>query len=255
MNNKKIRVLIVDDSILFRQLLVKGISSDPGIEVVACASDPFEARDKILKYDPDVMTCDVEMPRMNGIEFIQKLMPQYPIPVVVVSSVSSAVFDAMNAGAVDFVTKPETGSAKNVEFFIRELIIKIKTAAISNIKAGKFTHEPGKNRNSRNLIPENRELSYGSVNGTKLIAIGASTGGTEAIYSILKCLPPSVPGIVIVQHIPPGFSRMFAERLNNSTQLKVREAQTGEYIENGCVFVAPGNAHLRGKEGREQVQN
>jgi len=247
MNNRKIRVLVVDDSVVFRQLLVRGISSDPGIEVVAWASDPFDARDKILKYEPDVMTCDVEMPRMNGIEFIQKLMPQYPMPVVVVSSLSSAVFDAMNAGAVDFVNKPEKGSAKNVDSFINELIIKIKTAALSNIRAKKLNQDL-ENARGGGLSSVNSGYRPGNVNDTRLIAIGASTGGTEAIYSILRCLPPSVPGIVIVQHIPPGFSRMFAERLNNSTQLKVREAQSGEYIENGCVFVAPGDAHLRVKK-------
>jgi len=126
---KKIKVLIVDDSLLFREVLSRSISADPLLEVVASATDPYDARDKIIRYSPDVMTCDVEMPKMNGIEFIRQLLPQYPLPVVVVSSVSYAVFDAMNAGAIDFVTKPIKKDASSIEKFIDELISKIKVAA------------------------------------------------------------------------------------------------------------------------------
>lgn len=151
---------------------------------------------------------------MNGIEFIRRLMPQYPLPLVVVSTVSEAVFDAMNAGAVDFVTKPDVQSVKSVEAFINELIIKIKIASTANV-----SHWKTDNASQKVISGANADAS------SKIIAIGASTGGTEAIYNILKCLPRSIPGIVIVQHIPPIFSRMFAERLNNSTQLQVKEAQ------------------------------
>jgi two-component system chemotaxis response regulator CheB len=230
---KRIRVLVVDDSIVFREVLSRGISSDPNIEVVATAIDPFDARDKIIEFEPDVITCDVEMPKMNGIEFIKRLMPQYPLPVIVVSSVSSAVFDAMNAGAIDFVTKPDVRSVKDVENFINEMVLKVKiasTAKVFHLKTADSSQKIIGNTNA-------------DVN--KIIAIGASTGGTEAIYTVLKYLPKSIPGIVIVQHIPPDFSRMFAERLNTSTALEVKEAKTGDYIEKGRVLVAPGDWHMR----------
>lgn len=230
---KKIKVLIVDDSALFREILSKGLSSDRNIQVVATASDPFDARDKIIKYDPDVMTCDVEMAKMNGIEFIKRLMPQYPLRTIVVSTVSGAVFDALNSGAVDFVRKPDIGSVNRVENFINELILKIKIASVSNIVKLK----------AENL--DHKICSSLKTDNNQIIAIGASTGGTEAIYRILKELPPTIPGIVIVQHIPPDFSRMFAERLNNSTNLKVKEARTGDLIEEGKALVAPGDQHMR----------
>lgn len=229
---KKIRVLIVDDSILFREVLLRGISTDSDIEVVATASDPYDARDKIIEYEPDVMTCDVEMPKMNGIEFIQKLMPQYPLPIIVVSGISGTVFDAMEAGAVEFVGKPDMTSAKNVENFINDLIAKIKIA--SNAKVQKQNTE---------LIPKKIENAK-ITDKIKLIAIGASTGGTEALYQVLRKLPADIPGIVIVQHIPANFSRMFAERLNTSIELSVREAKTGDYVEKGLVLIAPGDKHM-----------
>lgn len=234
---KKIRVLIVDDSILFREVLSRGISSDIGIEVVATASDPFEARDKIIEYEPDVMTCDVEMPKMNGIEFIKRLMPQYPLPIIVVSTISEAVLDAIDAGAIDFVRKPNLGSVKNVEDFITEIIKKIKIASIAKIiKPKPLILDKATYNNHLN-----------SWNGNKIIAFGASTGGTEAIYKILKLLPRNMPGIVIVQHIPSGFSKMFAERLNSSTVFEVKEAKTGDYIEKGHVLIAPGDKHMKVK--------
>ncbi len=233
--NKRIRVLVVDDSLVFREVLSRGISSDPGIEVVAKAVDPFDARDKILEYKPDVLTCDVEMPKMNGIEFIRRLMPQYPIPIVVVSSVSHAVFDAMNVGAVDFLTKPDIHSAQDVEAFIEALITKIKVAANAKVKAVQTPiSETVQDHITREFY--------------KVIAIGASTGGTESIYSILKQLPPNIPGIVIVQHIPPLFSRMFAERLNNQTHFNVKEAESGDIIEPGRILIAPGDQHMAVKK-------
>jgi two-component system chemotaxis response regulator CheB len=235
-NRKKIRVMVVDDSMVFREVIGRGISSDPMIEVVALAGDPSEARDKILKFHPNVITCDVEMPKMNGIEFVRRLLLQYSVPVIMASSVSEAVFDAMNAGAVDFVVKPDVQSPRGVENFILELIVKIKTASVARV-------EPQKSETSANRVIGNVVL-----NSNKIIAIGASTGGTEAIYSILKSLPPTVPGIIIVQHIPPVFSRMFAERLNNQTLLQVKEAQTGDYVEQGKVIIAPGDQHMKIKK-------
>ncbi len=239
---KKIRVLVVDDSIVFREVLSRGISSDMGIEVVATAMDPFDARDKIIQYQPDVMTCDVEMPKMNGIEFITRLMPQYPLPIIVVSSVSGAVFDAMNAGAVDFVVKPDVSSVNSVQNFILELITKVKIASVSKVLDYKKATVQDKIMNNTNI---NRE---------RIIAIGASTGGTEAIFHILKALPNSTPGIVIVQHIPPIFSLKFAERMNELTNLKVKEAQTGDYVEKGQVLIAPGDRHMKIKKFGNQYK-
>ncbi|MBP1753679.1 MAG: chemotaxis response regulator [Firmicutes bacterium] len=229
---KKIRVLIVDDSILFREVLMRGLSSDPEIEVVATAGDPYDARDKIISAKPDVMTCDVEMPKMSGIEFIKKLMPQYPLPIIVVSSTSGTVFDAMSAGAIDFVGKPDLSSVHNVENFINDLIMKIKIA--SNAKVRDVSMD----------IPTKNIVGNEIAGRGKIIAIGASTGGTEAIFSVLKNLPVDIPGIVIVQHIPPNFSRMFAERLNVQTKLNVKEAKTGDYLERGQVLIAPGDKHM-----------
>ncbi|WP_461205766.1 protein-glutamate methylesterase/protein-glutamine glutaminase [Clostridium sp. DL1XJH146] len=228
---KKIKVLILDDSLIFREVLARGIGSDDNIEIVAKATDPFDARDKILQFEPDVMTCDVEMPRMNGIEFIKKLMPQYPLPTIVVSSVSDAVFDAMNAGAVDFVTKPNVQSPKEVENFILELIAKVKIAANANI-----IEKP--------ILKVQQSYSKISVDTQKVIAIGASTGGTRAINDILMQLPPEIPGIVIVQHIPPIFSKMFAERLDAQTKFNVKEAENGDYLEPGKILIAPGDQHM-----------
>ncbi|MEG6584763.1 protein-glutamate methylesterase/protein-glutamine glutaminase [Dendrosporobacter sp. 1207_IL3150] len=228
---KPVRVLIVDDSMLFREVLSRILSSDDGIEVVATASDPFDARDKILKYRPDVMTLDIEMPRMNGIEFLRRLIPQYPMPVIVVSTLSEAVLDALQAGAVDFITKPNIQSPSSVESFMQEFTAKVKTASLAKVKQSKLEIK-------KETVPE-------SKSNLKLIAIGASTGGTEAIFNILKALPTNLPGIVIVQHIPPVFSKMFADRLNNSTAFSVSEAKTGDIIERGKVLLAPGDKHMK----------
>lgn len=230
---KNIRLLVVDDSILFREVLSKGISADPGIEVVATANDPFDARDKIIKYMPDVMTCDVEMPRMNGIEFIRRLIPKYPIPVIVVSSVSGAVFDAIKAGAVDFVTKPDVNSVDSVKSFVAEMIEKVKIASLAKVV-------PSKTEGRVRKIGKN-----GKGGRKRIIAIGASTGDIEAINKIIRELPEDTPGIVLVQHIPPVFSRMFAERLNSISALNVREAETGDLVGPGQVLVAPGDKHMK----------
>ncbi len=232
---KKIKVLVVDDSIVFRETIIRGIALDDGIEVVAKASDPFEARDKILLCEPDVMLCDVEMPKMNGIEFIKRLLPQYSLPVIVVSGATEAVFDAMNAGAVDFVAKPNNKTSTNMQSFILELITKIKIAAASHVS-------------NQALVPVVENASNIELPKNKIIAIGASTGGTEALSNILVQLPKNIPGIVIVQHIPPVFSRMFAERMDNQTSLKVKEAQTGDIVETGTVLIAPGDQHMRIKK-------
>lgn len=229
---KKIKVLVVDDSLMFRELLAKAIATDQRLEVIAKAVDAYDARDKILQYHPDVMICDVEMPKMSGVEFIRRLLPQYPLPVIVVSSLSEAVFDAMNAGAIDFIVKPNAQLVNAVELFIQELIAKIVVASSASIKTQTY---------STRSVPHYNQ----SYDTRKLIVIGASTGGTEALFQVLKNLPASMPGIVIVQHIPPLFSKMFADRLNEQTQLRVKEAQSGDVIECGMAIVAPGDQHIK----------
>lgn len=234
-SQSRINVLIVDDSRLFREVIARGLSTDPLIDVIK-AQDAYEARDKILEFEPDVMICDVEMPKMNGIEFIERLLPQYPLPVIVISSVSEAVFNAMKAGAVDFVSKPSVDSVNSVEDFIYQLIDKVKVAAVANVA---------------NTLKANKEQSYGRqsiIPSDMIIAIGASTGGTEALCNLLKSMPSNSPGIVIVQHIPPIFSRMFAERLNIQTKLNCKEAENGDFLEQGKVIIAPGDKHMRIKK-------
>lgn len=232
---QKIRVLVVDDSLVFREALSKELTGDSGIEVVGTAADPFMAKDRLAELRPQVMTLDIEMPKMNGIEFLRRLMPQYPIPVVVVSSASDRVFDALNAGAVDFVTKPEHLTDHSFAAFINELIVKIKIA--STAKVGFWKEE----------APRHNPTGFSAAgnSGDRVIAIGASTGGTEAIAYILKELPPNLPGIVIVQHMPPVFTRMYAERLNNNCLLEVKEAQNGDQVLPGRVLIAPGDQHMR----------
>ena len=232
-----IKVLIVDDSIVFRELLVQNLGRDPAIQVVGTARDPFEARDAILALKPDVMTLDIELPRMNGIEFLRKLMPQYPLPVVVISSLSDKVFDAMNAGAVDFVAKPAVSSRKQLEDFVRnELLVKIKIASsarISNIKKSVMLNHANPERmavNGRNLV----------------VAIGASTGGTEATSAVVRQFGTDIPGIVCVQHMPPGFTQMYAKRLDDECQIRVKEAETGDRVLPGHMLIAPGgDRHMR----------
>lgn len=230
--DQKIKVLIIDDSFLFRETLARGLAKDPDIEVVGKARDPYDARDKILRFNPDVLTCDVEMPKMNGIEFIRQLLPQYPLPVIVVSTISDAVLDALNAGAVEFVVKPEKNA--QMDEFAKDLAQKVKIAARARVSVPKAPAKP--------KAPPEKGLR---LDTDKIIAIGSSTGGTEALNKILKELPPVMPGIVIVQHIPPVFSRLFAERLNSQLPLSVKEAEDGDMVEPGRVLIAPGSRHMR----------
>lgn len=239
-HSRKIRVLIVDDSAMFREFLTKGLSTDTGIEVVATAKDPFDARDKIIEFEPDVMTLDVEMPKMNGIEFLKRLMPQYPIPVVVISTANDSVFDALNAGAVDFIAKPDPNSGRSLETTINELKIKIKIASMANVSSWKTAaSQPAVSKGTQD-------------SNIKIIAIGASTGGTEATFNLLKDLPPTMPGIVVVQHMPPLFTRMYADRLNKTIRLEVKEAQHGDAIYPGRVLIAPGEFHMRVKKSGDK---
>lgn len=233
--DKKIKVLVCDDSILFREFLVRSINMDPNLEVVAVAGNPYEARDLILQKHPDVMTLDIEMPRMSGIEFLKQLMPQFPMPVVVVSTLSDRVFDAMDAGAVDFVSKPSGMRAQDIENFVRtELNVKIKIASVAKLGNKKRAgFEGGVFRGA------------GVTYSKRVIAIGASTGGTEAVYSIIKQFGPDIPGVVVVQHMPPGFTAMYANRLNNQCTVRVKEAADGDQVLPGQVLIAAGDKHMR----------
>ncbi|MDY0291837.1 MAG: chemotaxis response regulator protein-glutamate methylesterase [Desulfuromonadaceae bacterium] len=239
---KKIRVLVVDDSALIRQILTKGLSMDPQIEVVGSAIDPYVARDKIIKLRPDVLTLDVEMPRMDGVEFLRKLMPQYPIPVVMVSSLTQRgkqiTIEALEAGAVDFVSKPTSNVAHGMNSMLCELRKKVKNAAGANVSHWK-NKTPSKP--SALMAMSSRALAEST---DKVIAIGASTGGTEALKKVVCKFPATAPGVVIVQHMPPGFTKMFAERLNQLCAMEVKEAETGDRIRSGRILIAPGAKQL-----------
>lgn len=227
---RQLRVLVVEDSLVFRELLVKSLNKDPAILVVGTANDPYEARDKIIELKPDVMTLDVELPKMSGIEFLRKLIPQYPMPVVVISALSDKVFDALSAGAVDFVAKPTVTNREQLDAFLtKDLPVKIKiasTAKISNIKKTQ-TAVSNQNVTTSNSKPA-------------LIAIGASTGGTEAIFNVVKEFGPDIPGTVLVQHMPAGFTQMYAKRLDDQCRVRVKEAEDGDVVKPGQILIAPG---------------
>lgn len=224
---------------LFRNLLVRYLNEDPELEVVAVASDPFEARDKIIQYKPDVMTLDVELPKMSGIEFLRKLMPQYPLRTVVVSTLSDSVFDALKAGAVDFVAKPVVTDRTQLEAFVKnELPTKVKVAARARLKSPALKpvlqQNPAGGKSPGNIAKKTADQT--------VIAIGASTGGTEATAEILKGFGDDIPGVLVTQHMPAGFTQMYAERLDQRSglHLKVKEAQTGDVVRPGLVLIAPG---------------
>lgn len=238
-----IKVLVVDDSALVRQVLESGLSQDPEIQVVGTASDVYRARDLILKHEPDVLTLDIEMPRMDGIEFLKRLMPQHPIPVIVVSALSEpgsrAALKALEHGAVEVVLKPSTNIGWGLAEMMADLREKVKAAARVDVSVWRGRPRPP---------PSQVALPPAPWIGTdKVIAIGASTGGTVALQSILTALPPGFPPIVVVQHMPPVFTRLFAERLDTLCALRVKEATDGEQLEPGVVLVAPGGQHLKVK--------
>ena len=234
---RRIRVLIVDDSAIVRKILSDALAGAADLEVVGTAPDPFVARDKILALDPDVITLDIEMPRMDGLTFLQKLMRFHPMPVIVISSLAQtscrAAVQALAFGAVDVLAKP--GGPYSVGELGRTLAAKIRGAAASRIRI----RPPAESRPVPKTSELRNVLSHDSV-----IAIGASTGGTEAIAEVLMRLPASPPGILIVQHIPAQFSRAFAERLNQTCAMEVREARDGDEVRPGLALVAPGDFHL-----------
>ena len=236
LGTKKIRVLLVDDSLLARHIIRDGIQRDANIEVVGEAVNAEDARKKLPILKPDVMTLDVEMPGMNGIDFVKSILPEYPIPIILVSSLNLRVFDALSVGAVDFVHKPETARAGSTENFINELITKVKTASLAHVR---------RPQRWANLPVVSSSLSKTALANEVIIGLGASTGGTAATIVVLKRLPENTPGMVIVQHMPPGFTQMYAERLNRICKMRLKEAENGDVIERGCVLLAPGDKQMR----------
>ena len=244
MTEKKITVLCVDDSALIRSLMTEIINSQPDMVVVATASDPLIARDLVKLHNPDVMTLDVEMPRMDGLEFLEKLMRLRPMPVVMVSSLtehgSEAALRALELGAIDFVTKPRLGIRDGLLSYTDLIAGKIRIAAVAKLLPAKHAGRGA----PQSVVADAPLLRSPLLSTEKLIIIGASTGGTEAIREVLQPLPPDSPGIMIAQHMPAGFTRSFAERLNGLCRIVVSEAVHGERILPGHAYIAPGGFHL-----------
>ncbi len=256
----KIRVLIVDDSAVVRQLLSEILGGDPAIEVVGTAADAYMARDKIKRFNPDVLTLDVEMPRMDGVQFLRNLMRLRPMPVVMCSSLTEqgadVTLDALALGAVDFVTKPKVDVAHKLDDYADEIRAKVKAASKARVRAlPSGANAPAASAPAAAALNVVEKLSADAVlpraaaprhfrTTEQIVAIGASTGGTEAIREVLSQLPLDSPGIVITQHIPKAFSGPFAQRMHNCSALTVREARDGQQILPGHAYIAPGDQHL-----------
>lgn len=246
----KVRVLVIDDSASVRQTLVDVLSADPGIEVMGVASDPFVAARRIAEDVPDVITLDVEMPRMDGITFLRKLMSQRPIPVVMCSSLTEAgsetLMQALEAGAVDIILKPRIGAADHLAESADRICDVVKAAARARVGARRPTKrslDPGTKLTADAMLPPPSGAAMART--TEMVAcLGASTGGTEALREVLQALPANAPGIVIVQHMPAGFTAAFAKRLNSLCEVEVKEAQHGDPVLRGHVLIAPGDKHM-----------
>lgn len=237
-----IKVLVVDDSALVRSLLAEIIRDTPDMTLVGAAPDAFVARDMVNQFVPDVITLDIEMPRMDGLAFLEKLMNARPTPVIMISTLTEAgaeaTLRALELGAVDFIPKPKLGIASGIREYAELIIEKIRAAAGVRVKAKATKSSPEITANQKTSASDRLQSTE------KIIAIGASTGGTEAIKELLMQLPAAVPGIVMTQHMPAGFTRTYAERLNKTTRLHVVEAKGGERILPGHAFLAPGGHHL-----------
>src|ERR1700728_2723025 len=249
---RRIKVLIIDDSALVRALLTRILGADPALQVIGTAPDAFVAREKIKALNPDVLTLDVEMPRMDGLQFLRNLMRLRPMPVVMCSSLTERGADvtlaALELGAIDFVTKPKVDGAHALEAYAAELISKVKVAAVARVRP----LDPPPATQSGAAQKPRPELHFRTTD--QIVAIGASTGGTEAIRQVLARLPPDAPGIVITQHIPRAFSAPFAARLNACSQLSVQEAQDGALILPGHAYIAPGDLHLAVERDRARYR-
>ena len=246
--SKKIKVLIIDDSALIRQLLQEILNRDPAIEVVGTASDPLIARDKIKQLSPDVLTLDIEMPKMDGITFLRNLMRLRPMPVIMISTLTEAgadvTLEALEIGAVDFVPKPKVDVTEQLQSYANDIINKVKIASVAHVRSytekpiddvpAKFSADAVLAKSSKKFLKTTE----------KIIAIGASTGGTEAIKELLIKMPANAPGIVISQHIPAAFSTPFAKRMDSCCAMNVYEAKDGQQILPGHVYIAPGSHHL-----------
>lgn len=228
-DNKKVKVLVIDDSMMFRRVIAKYLQEYTDLEVVGTAKDSYDARDKILQLRPDVLTLDIEMPGIDGIEFLKILMNQYPIPTIVISGADDRCFEAISAGAVGFVEKP---NANTMNYFANDLASKIKEASVA--KLDKRVNSPVQKRS----ILDNSNIRR--KNNKEIIAIGASMGGVEAVSKLLRQLPLGLPGIVITQHMPPVFTKKYAERLNKECSITVSEGKDGEEILSGHAYIAPG---------------
>jgi len=253
MDNRKLKVLIVDDSALVRRILTELLSADPEVEVVGAASDAYMARDKIKALNPDVITLDVEMPKMDGVTFLRNLMRLRPMPVVMVSSLTEhgaeITLDALSVGAVDYLPKPKIDLAATLGDYAEELCTKIKAAARARVRrysadapAANLSQVPPRYSADAILPKSSAPRQFRTTD--RIIAIGASTGGTEAIREVLVQLPADTPGIVIAQHIPKAFSTPFAKRMNACCQMTVYEAEDGQQVLPGHVYIAPGDRHL-----------
>lgn len=252
--HKKIKVLVVDDSAIVRKIFSQELSKERGIEVIGTAPDPFVARDKIVHLRPDVITLDIEMPRMDGITFLKKLMRHYPLPVIIVSSLtrkgSKLALEALSLGALEVISKPS--AAYSVGDMSIQLAEKIR--AVAKVKVTQKKNLPSKASTTNPTLSLSSKALAATTN--KLMAIGASTGGTEAIRKVITRLPLNSPGVLIVQHMPAQFTKSFAERLNSLCQMEVCEAQDGDTVTNGRILIAPGNYHmlLRRSGARYYVQ-
>ncbi len=249
MTAKPVRVLIVDDSALIRQMLSEMLSSDPEIQVLGAVPDPLVARQKIKELNPDVITLDIEMPRMDGIEFLKKIMSLRPMPVVMVSTLTQhgadATLHALEIGAVDYVAKPTQDIQVGLEEKRAELVAKVKTAARANVMASASRAPAG---------PRLEAQGPGYSSTEKIVAIGASTGGVEALTTVLSALPADSPAILITQHMPASFTSTFARRLDRMCAIQVSEAQDGARVLPGHAYIAPGDQHLRlGRNGANYI--
>ena len=232
---KKIRVLVVDDSALARNLIIQGLSAHPRMEIVGYAINTLDAKQKIPRLKPDVVTMDVEMPGQSGIDFLKEYLPNNPVPVILCSSLNLKVFDALNAGAVDFVRKPDIQESKEV--FITNLTQKVLVASMARPRSAPLR--------SPSIAVDTPSLGGGLALDRVLVGLGASTGGTEATLEVMRRLPADIPPMVIVQHMPKGFTQMYADRLNRICKMEVREAKNGDELRRGLALVAPADLQCR----------